>query len=438
MMVQAAVIQIDGSHHSFSVVADKNLGMNKTRRVFIDSDTGFQQGFIMGLCQCIGNLLVRNPRQNHCHIHPPLRSIFQSSLHLPIQNQIGCHDVHIPKRPVEDIHVNPLSQLVIIQRPVPVRHNIASRLLCSVALRNRCRKYELFRKFQCFFIDIPHLQEHQRKALHRLSLQHNGRILPMSETLNPVDIFIRQIDASVEGSVSVDHQNLAVVPVIIMGGNKGRHRGKNLAFDPQFPQQLQIFMGKKHKLTGAVIHQTYIHALLCLAGQNFQHLPPHQSFVNDKIFQKNEMLRLLQLPQHFGKLVLSQRKIGHLCPVIYRMASAPLNIPHQRCRTGVLFLQSLPDRFRLRNGILCHPDDLAEAGLQSPMPDIHLGIQIQQCPEHRRQHDNHQPCNLRGGIDAAVEQVQHHCNRKQQHSCINVRTQLLEPVIDPHQKSALQ
>lgn len=54
MMVQAAVIQIDGSDNAFSVITDEHLRVNKARGIFIQLYAGIQQSSVMGLGQRIG------------------------------------------------------------------------------------------------------------------------------------------------------------------------------------------------------------------------------------------------------------------------------------------------------------------------------------------------------------------------------------------------
>ena len=72
--------------------------------------------------------------------------------------------------------------------------------------------------------DSPHLQKHQGKALDRVSFEHDGGVFPVSEPVDVVDVLIGQIHAAVECSMPINDQNLAVVPIIIMSGHKGRQR----------------------------------------------------------------------------------------------------------------------------------------------------------------------------------------------------------------------
>ena len=54
--------------------------------------------------------------------------IFQSRLHLVVQNEIGRHDMHVVLGPVEDVHIDALPHLIIVQWTVAVGHHIALRL----------------------------------------------------------------------------------------------------------------------------------------------------------------------------------------------------------------------------------------------------------------------------------------------------------------------
>ena len=110
-----------------------------------------------------------------------------------------------------------------------------------------------------------------------------------------VDVLIGQIHAAGKAHAAIYDQNLAVVAVVVVGGNKGRDRRKHLAADTQRFQPSGVVPGQGGELAGAVIHYPHIHALRGLACQNFQNAPPHQPFVNDEVFQKNVLGGAFQL-----------------------------------------------------------------------------------------------------------------------------------------------
>ena len=223
-----------------------------------------------------------------------------------------------------------------------------------------------------------------------------------------------------------------------MGGDEGGDRREDLALDPQPPQKLQILVGQEGELAGAVIHQADLNALFGLPGQNLQNLSPHLSLRHDKVLQENETLRPLQLPQHLGELVLPQREVHHLRPVIHRVAVAALDVPDQRRRPRILLRQPLIDCLRLRDALSGHGNELAEPRLQRTVPDVRPGVQVQQRPEHRRQHHHHQPRNLSGGIPVAVQQINHHDDREQNRAAEDMGPEFPEPLVDAGQERHLQ
>ena len=119
-----------------------------------------------------------------------------------------------------------------------------------------------------FGVDAPHLQEHAGKTAYGFAAEHHGGILPMAEQIHAVDIFVSQIDAAGEGYLTVDHQNFAVVTVIIMGGEEGHQRCERFALDAHFFQLLIVAAGETSYLTGAVIHDAYFYALRGFALQD--------------------------------------------------------------------------------------------------------------------------------------------------------------------------
>ena len=233
--------------------------------------------------------------------------------------------MHIFQGAVQNIHVNSFAHLIVVQRTVPVRNDIASGMVCR---EGRIRK-EL-RSFIFSFINAPHLQKHQGKTSHRITFQHNGGIFPMPEFLFFINVFIRQINSAVKCRMPIDHQNLPVIPVIIVGGDKGRDRGKHFAFYSKGFQPFRIIVGKQGEFAGPVVHDADVYALRGLFREYFQYAAPHQSFIDNKIFHKNEMLRRFQLLQHFFKLIFPKRKVSNGRMFEDGITSASGNIMSQR------------------------------------------------------------------------------------------------------------
>ena len=72
MVVQAAVIQIDGAHDRLLPVHDHHLGVGEAGGPLADFHTGGQQRQVMGLGQSIDKYLVRLAGQDQVHIHAAL------------------------------------------------------------------------------------------------------------------------------------------------------------------------------------------------------------------------------------------------------------------------------------------------------------------------------------------------------------------------------
>lgn len=330
MVVKAAVVEVDGAHHRLPVVADKHLRVDKAGGVLVNLDPRIKQGGVVSFRQGVGGLFIRHAGQDQAHIHPPLGRKAQGGLHLAVQNQIGRHDVDIPLGPVQNVHIDPLAHLVFVQRAVPVGHHPAPGLLAGG--RGHAEKAG---ELRLLFGDRPHLQKHQGKALHRLALEHHGGVLPVAVLFDHIDILIRQIDPAVEGGVPVDHQNFAVVAVVVVGGDKGGQRREHPARDAQLVQPFGVVVRQGGKFAGAVVHHTHLHPLGGLAGQDLQHPAPHQPLLDDEVLQKDEPFGPFQLAQQLGPLFLPGGKIGDLGAPKHRLAAAALHIPAQPRRAGV-------------------------------------------------------------------------------------------------------
>ena len=59
MQIKRTIIHIDGSNHGNLIIGQIVFGMDKSRRIFINADTGLYSGGIMGLCEQENKLFVR-------------------------------------------------------------------------------------------------------------------------------------------------------------------------------------------------------------------------------------------------------------------------------------------------------------------------------------------------------------------------------------------
>ena len=135
--------------------------------------------------------------------------------------------MHIIFRTVQNVQIDKFAYIFMVKRTVAVRDH--------EALHGQLRRIEKFRIPQIPAVilrlllrNIPHLEKHHRKAGDRVALHHDAGILPVAETHLPVDILIRQVNAARKCRVSVYHQDLSVVPVILVGGQGRSDRREHL------------------------------------------------------------------------------------------------------------------------------------------------------------------------------------------------------------------
>ena len=113
---------------------------------------------------------------------------------------------------VEYIHIYRLTGFVFIQRIITERHYVSGSTLLFMVRKPQ----PLVIVFRMIISDIPHLQEHKGKTPCSRSFEHDCSILPVSESLPAVDVFVREIDASVECGPAVYYKDLTVITVIIV------------------------------------------------------------------------------------------------------------------------------------------------------------------------------------------------------------------------------
>ena len=228
-----------------------------------------------------------------------------------------------------------------------------------------------------------------------------------------------------------------MVPVVIVGGDERSHRGEHLAPDAQLFQPLGIVVGQGGELAGAVVHHPHLHAGGGFPGQDLQHPAPHEALVHDEIFQEDEVLGGFQLPQHLLELVLAQGEIGHVGAAEDGVAAALADVPGQRRRPCAGRFQLLLGPRRGGHqvvGLLQHGLD---PFFQRPVAHVALDVQKEQGAEDRQQQDHRQPGELGGGVDAAVEQVEHHDQGEEDAAAIDMGQEIPKPEEDAQQEEYL-
>ena len=223
-----------------------------------------------------------------------------------------------------------------------------------------------------------------------------------------------------KGGVAVDHQDLPVVPVVVVGGDERGDGGEGLAADAQFPQPLRVVAGKRGQLAGPVRTSPARPAPGRFAGQDLQDAAPHEAFVHDEILQENEPLRLFQLPQQFLELLLAQGEIGHSRVLVGREGAAPVQVAGERRGAGGLLFQPLHGIGGGGEQVLGLLHHVGGPVPQGAVAQVALGEQVHQGAEHRQERDDQKPGELCRGVQPAVQKIQHHGHGKEDRASENV------------------
>ena len=142
--------------------------MDKARKILIY----LNQLRIVGMCQHERRFLVRDMRHDdHC-IHTALCRIGERRDHIVIQNQIRSHDVHIFSRLVDDVQVELVSDRLPVDRAVGKRNGKAVHVeLRGVEIIAGVQISAVIEiGVQLFHTDVPHLEKHHGKIIHRIAL----------------------------------------------------------------------------------------------------------------------------------------------------------------------------------------------------------------------------------------------------------------------------
>ena len=123
--IKTSVIHINRSNNCFAVITNKFFCMNESGFIFIDSDSFFQQYFIIISCHNICIRFVRDMGHNDFYIDSAVCRICKRCNHLIIKNKIRCHNMYIMFRRIQYIHVYCLSHLYMVKGTVGIAHNIA-------------------------------------------------------------------------------------------------------------------------------------------------------------------------------------------------------------------------------------------------------------------------------------------------------------------------
>ena len=131
----------------------------------------------------------------------------------------------------------------------------------------------------------------------------------MSKTFFLINVFICQINTAGKSCFAINDTDFTVIPVVLHNIQKRTERIKDLTLNAFFAKILIIFVWQCCNTAKAIIDQAYIHAFRSLLFQNIQDGVPHDTIVDDKIFNINIVLSTFQLFYQYRKHIIPYLKI---------------------------------------------------------------------------------------------------------------------------------
>ncbi len=148
---------------------------------------------------------------------------------------------------------------------------------------------------------VPHGQEKDREAPHRLPPEAEGVVLPVAEAFLPVNVFVGHVQAADKAGHPVNDADFPVIPVVLVNGEHRQQGLEHPAEDAPGVELVRVVDGQGGGGAYPVVDHPDIHALGGFAGEDVQDVRPHGPLGDDEVFQKDIVFRLFQLLQKVGE-----------------------------------------------------------------------------------------------------------------------------------------
>ena len=239
-----------------------------------------------------------------------------------------------------------------------------------------------------------------------------------------VDIFICQVHTAVVGYFSVDDKDLPVITVIVDGGKERGHGREHAALDPEFLHSLRVVVRQRRQFTGAVIHDADFYALCGFLRKNFEHLPPHFSFIDDKILEKDKFLGFLKIIQESLPFVFSELIVFDLRPGKDRVIAGLADVFAESCDIRSLPFEFVKDRRIFGQIFPVVFPARSEYFPQNNAAGVDLCINVEQRADDRNQRNHEQPCDFGRRAHLIIDQLKDDTEMKKDNESYELR----EPV----------
>ena len=441
--------------------------MAETGCEFEDPDTVARKTVIVGTCQAVNELLIRDARRDDAHIHASARRQRERVAHFVRDDQIGSDKPGIFLRAFRHADIDVLTDVNIVHRRIGVGLHKSEttafngRCICQILLilRDLCPHFFKVRisvllnglpafgdgfpsflaefriilnlsvfllhhicgravehiLFKIFVIPvfprdrIPHLKEGHSKALHRIAFQADACILPETKGLCLVEVLISQVISARIAHFAVDDRNLAVIAVVEEQVESGCEGIEYAALNAILLRALYEVRIDKAKASHVIVKDADLYAGLDSFCKDVADLMPALRVLNGVILHEDKLLRLCHILFLGLDAFLRIVKIFDLRILIDRVACIAPDVIDDTAKPSV----SLPCIFCLLFSVRQHgEEDLVDILISLAHLErvaVETDHHIKRCSEDRNEQDHQHPGHTdRCGLVASVNAEHNH------------------------------
>ena len=436
MVVQAAIVHVDGSARGQHVVRHAHLAVAEARRVLKNAYAATDEVVVVRPRQAIHHLLVRDARRDNAHVNATTRGKPQGMLHLVGNDEVRGDKPGIVLRIFGNRDIDVLSHGVVVHRVVGVGLHKALGVRVGQDLRQVPPEHGVVHVTlsRC----VPHLKESRGQVLHSRSHQLDAGILPMPVGVCEVEVLVGDVVAASKANMAVDHGNLAVVAVV-KEEVEARHEGvEHLGLDALGLEALHEVGVDEADGAHVVIEDAHLDARADALLQNVLDGPPALGILDGVVLHKDEVLGaaqllLLRLDTLGGVIVVGdgrvviQRVRGGLAQVAGDVCRAVIHLV--KAREGCRSVRQQGEELRVNLlKALAHPKRAA----------VQARKQIEARAKDGQRHDGDDPGHLHGRRRAVVIYVEDEHRAQQAHTNGKPLSLLGKPEVDEHDDCQLQ
>jgi len=215
MEEKTSEIQVDRADHAEAVIRHEHLRMDKTGGILEDPYAAFDKGSVVRPGDGMDIPFIGDVGSDDSYIQAVFSGQGERRQHLVVDDEIRSRDIEIASGFRDEVEIDIFAHRFLIERAIP------KGLHETIRAKGRRSRYGGEIAGQGIVLPpsgmAPKLEEHEREAHHRFPFQHDGAVLPSAKATELVDVLVGEINASREAYPAVDHQNLPVIAMVVIG-----------------------------------------------------------------------------------------------------------------------------------------------------------------------------------------------------------------------------